>query len=295
MVRQEPAKLPFPSSNLGATSNLKFSVLYLVSTPIGNLADLTYRAVEVLSRCDYILCEDTRHSRVLLDHYAINTPLRAFHRFNESRSSDGVIADLKEGKSIALISDAGTPLLADPGQDIVQRCRQEGLPVTAIPGPCAVIDAWVLSGFAEAPFQFIGFLPKKEMELQTILAHAMVYPGTTIAYETPHRIVETLEMINNLSPERQLCVARELTKLHEECLIGTAKEILARLQTRGEMVLLISAPKENILFSNLSLTELVEMLQNDLHLSKSEAIKMAAQLRQVPKREVYNKFFRNND
>ncbi len=269
-------------------------MLYLVATPIGNLADMTFRAAEVLARCDYILCEDTRHSRVLLDHYAIKAPLKPFHRFNESRSSDGVIADLKEGKSIALISDAGTPLLADPGQNIVQRCRQEGIPVTAIPGPCAVIDAWVLSGFAE-PFQFIGFLPKKEKELQTVLAQAMFYPGTTLAYETPHRIIDTLEMINGISPERQLCIARELTKLHEECLRGTAKEILAQLKPRGEIVLLISPPKENLFFSNLSLQELVEMMQNDLNLSKLEAIKMAAQLHQVPKREVYNKFFRNND
>lgn len=268
-------------------------MLYLISTPIGNLADLSYRAVEILKLCDYILCEDTRHSSGLLNHYGIQTPLYAFHKFNEARAEDRVIEDLQALKKIALISDAGTPLISDPGQELVQRCRKEGLKVTALPGACAAIDALVLSGFHAAPFQFLGFLPKKEMELQTALAYALIYPGTTVAYESPHRIEETLSLLKALSPKRQLCIARELTKLYEECLFGCAEELLVHFKehpARGEMVLLISPPVEQIAYEHLSLEELVAMLQKDLHLSKAEAIKMAAQLRRLPKREVYKHF-----
>jgi 16S rRNA (cytidine1402-2'-O)-methyltransferase len=219
-------------------------VLYLVSTPIGNLADFSYRAVEILKKCDYILCEDTRHSRGLLDHYGILAPLHSFHKFNEARTEQGVVEDLKAGKMIALISDAGTPLISDPGQ-------------------------------------------------KTALSQILLYTGTSVAYESPHRIEETLVLFLQLSPSRKLCVARELTKLYEECLSGTAEELLAHFKKnppRGEMVLLISPPEEQIFYEHLSLQELVEMLQKDLHLSKGEAIKIAAQMRHLPKRKVYNHF-----
>ena len=204
MVRQKPAKLPFPSSILGATSNLPIAspVLYLVSTPIGNLADFSFRAVETLKKCDYILCEDTRHSRFLLEHYGIQTPLKSFHKFNEAKALESVLSDLKEGKTLALISDAGTPLISDPGQELVLQCRAEGLAVSAIPGACAVIDALVLSGLPSTPFQFIGFLPKKEKELQSVLSQALFYAGTTIAYESPHRIEETLAAIAQIDPKK---------------------------------------------------------------------------------------------
>ncbi len=268
-------------------------MLYLVSTPIGNLSDLSFRAVQQLKKCDYILCEDTRHSSGLLRHYEIQIPLYSFHKFNETKAEDRVIEDLKNGMTIALISDAGTPLISDPGQDLVSRCRKEDIPVSAIPGPCAIIDALVLSGLACCPFQFIGFLPKKEKELQTFLSQALLYTGTTIAYETPHRIEETLSELVRLCPQRKLCIARELTKLHEECLQGTAAELLEHFQKcppRGEIVLLISPPEEQISFEHLSLEELVDMLQKDLHLGKTEAIKTAAQMRNLPKREVYKHF-----
>lgn len=268
-------------------------MLYLVSTPIGNLADFSFRAVEALKKCDYILCEDTRHSRGLLKHYDIQVQLYSFHKFNESQAEDRVIEDLRNGKTIALISDAGTPLISDPGQELVSRCRIEGLPVTAVPGACAIINALVLSGLPSSPFQFIGFLPKKEKELQTVLSKTLLYIGTSIAYESPHRIEETLKELLVLSPHRKLCVARELTKLHEECLLGTASDLLEHLKKhppRGEIVLLISPAEEKISFEHLSLAELVEMLQKDLHLNKSDAIKMAAQMHHLPKREVYKLF-----
>jgi 16S rRNA (cytidine1402-2'-O)-methyltransferase len=268
-------------------------VLYLVSTPIGNLADFSFRAVETLKKCDYILCEDTRHSRVLLNHYAIDTPLKSFHKFNESRAEESVLDDLKNGKTVALISDAGTPLISDPGQELVQRCRAMGIAVSAIPGACAVIDALVLSGLAPTPFQFIGFLPKKEKELEAVLSSALLYAGTTIAYESPHRIEETLSTIAKISPHRKLCVARELTKLHEECLTGPVEDLIAHFKEkppRGEIVLLISPSEEKMAYDHLSLQELVETLQKDFSLSKQEAIKMAAQMRHLPKRDVYKEF-----
>lgn len=265
-------------------------VLYLVATPIGNLADISFRAIDILKKCDYILCEDTRHSRVLLNHYGIQTPLKSFHRFNEASAEEVIIADLKDGKEVALISDAGTPLISDPGCKIVARCRLDGIEICAIPGPCAAIEALILSGFPTVQFQFIGFLPKKEKELQMALNQASLYPGTTIAYESPHRIEETLKQLASILPQRKLSISRELTKLHEETLSGTAQEMLNHFKNhppRGELVLLISPPAEKIFLENLSLQELVEMFQKDLQLSKKEAIKMAAEVRHVPKREVY--------
>jgi 16S rRNA (cytidine1402-2'-O)-methyltransferase len=268
-------------------------VLYLIATPIGHLADFSFRAVDILKQCNYILCEDTRHSRILLDHYGVQAPLKSFHRFNEASAEEWIIADLKTGKTIALISDAGTPLISDPGQGLIRHCRNEGIRVSAVPGPCAAIDALVLSGFSTEQFQFIGFLPKKEKELQSILCQALFYPGTTVAYESPHRIEQTLAAIAHFSPERKLCIARELTKLHEEVLSGTSSELLQHFKknpARGEIVLLISPSGETLFLEHLSLQALVEMLQSDLRLGKVDAIKMAAQLRHLSKREVYKHF-----
>lgn len=268
-------------------------MLYLIATPIGNLADFSFRAVEILKKCDYALCEDTRHSRILLNHYQISTPLKSFHRFNETKIEDSIISDLKIGKVIALISDAGTPLISDPGHQLLKRCQSEGLAISAVPGPCAVINALVLSGFPSETFQFIGFLPKKEKELQSVLYQLLYYTGTTIAYESPRRIEETLVEIAKLSPERKLCIARELTKVHEEVLIGLSKELLEHFKKnppRGEIVLLISPLQKERLLSHLSLQELVTMLQTDLNLTKIDAIKMAAELHQLSKKEVYKQF-----
>lgn len=275
-----------PSIHLG-------TVLYLVSTPIGHLDDLSYRAVAVLKSCHYVLCEDTRHSRHLLDHFAISTPLRAFHQFNEAKAEEKIIEDLKKGATLALISDAGTPLISDPGHKLVVRCRAESIPVSAIPGPCAVIDALVLSGLPSAPFQFLGFLPKKQKECEAVLARALLYPGTTIAYESPHRIEKTLTILLEQEPKRNLCIARELTKLHEECLFGIAEELILHFKNhppRGEMVLLLSPSDAPVCYEHLSLQELVALLQQDLHLTKNEAIKTAAQMRHLPKKEVYKHF-----
>lgn len=217
-------------------------MLYLIATPIGNLADITFRAVQTLAVCDYVLCEDTRRSRILLSHYELQKPLKSYHKFKEAQMEERVIADLRRGLKLALLSDAGTPTISDPGQRLVARCRREGLCVTALPGSCAAVMALSLSGFDTAPFQFVGFLPAKKTACERALATCLQYEGTSIIYETPHRIAKVLQRLAALDPKRPLCIARELTKKFEECLFGDAGELLAHFQAhppRGEMVLLI--------------------------------------------------------
>jgi 16S rRNA (cytidine1402-2'-O)-methyltransferase len=268
-------------------------MLYLIATPIGNLGDLTYRAVEILKTCDLILCEDTRHSAVLLAHYEIRKPLKSYHQFNESEREEQILGELRNGKTIALISDAGTPGICDPGEQLVKRCIEENLPFTALPGPCAIITALTLSGMDTLPFQFIGFLPKKTSEIRKALQEALLYPGTTICYETPHRITETLEILKELAPTRKVAIARELTKKFEECLRGTPEELLPHT-FKGEIVLLIEKSTKELDFSELSLEEHVKALEESYGLTRMEAIKMVASLRKLPKKTVYNSLHSDN-
>ncbi len=265
-------------------------MLYLVATPIGNLADITYRAVETLKQSDYILCEDTRHSRHLLQHYEIDRPLKSFHKFNESSQLEDLINDLKSGKQIALISDAGTPTISDPGHTLVMACIEANIKVTSLPGACAAIIGLTLSGFDPIPFQFVGFLPKKESELNTALNQILIYEGTSIAYESPHRLIETLLAVHQIDPARILCVARELTKLYEESRRGTALNLKEHFEShppKGEIVLLFEKSKEVLDWSHLTLQEHVELIFSQGNLSLHDAIKRVAQLRHLPKRTVY--------
>lgn len=259
-------------------------MLFIVSTPIGNLEDISRRALQVLESCDAILCEDTRRSSILLDRYGIKKPLISYHKFKEKASLEGVLADLQAGRKLALISDAGTPCINDPGQMLVEACIERGLAVHAVPGPCSLIQALVLSGFDTSRFQFIGFLPKKG---RAVLRMAMSYPGTTVAFESPERLVETLEAIDG---ERRVAVVREMTKTFEECRRGTAAEVLEHYRKhppRGEVVLVIGA---GALPDDLSLDELVGMLQEMHGLTLKEAIKQAAKMKRIPKRDVYKEF-----
>lgn len=269
-------------------------MLYLVATPIGNLSDITLRAIEVLKGCDYILCEDTRHSAYLLKHYTIVKPLKSYHKFNEASKLEAVIEDLKDGKTICLISDAGTPAIADPGELIVKHCIAANIPVQAIPGPCAAIQAMSCSGFPAAPFQFWGFLKRKENELKKELLAILSYQGTTICYETPHRLIKTLTLLQTLAPERALVVGRELTKKFEEFIRGTAQQLLTHWQSappKGEIVLLIGPPAEesNKDWENLTAEEHVQWVEETYQLRRKEAIKLVAELRGIPKRELYQK------
>jgi len=215
-------------------------MLILVATPIGNLQDISLRGLEALKEADLILAEDTRISARLLKKYGIDTPLLSFHKFNEWRREVGVIAKLKAGKRIALISDAGTPGICDPGAKLVKRCREEGIPVTAVPGCCAFTMALSLLGEEFRQFQFLGFLPKKVGKLKKIVEEILAYPGPSIAYETPHHLEKTLKMVEMLAPASQIFIARELTKIHEECVKGTPEELLEHFKKgiRGEFVLI---------------------------------------------------------
>ena len=219
-------------------------MLYLVATPIGNLGDISRRAIEVLEKSDLVLCEDTRYSRNLLLHLKIRKPLISLHRFNERSRQDRIIQVLKEGQTVSVISDAGTPCVNDPGGRLVERCIEEDLPFTAVPGACSYIQALVLSGFDTRRFQCLGFLPRKKGEKANFLTSALDYAGTSIAFESPHRLIDTLRILGRVVPERQIAIAREMTKAFEECLRGTAASLLEHFgdrRVKGEIVLVIAA------------------------------------------------------
>ena len=217
--------------------------LYIVSTPIGNLEDITQRAIRILSEVDIIACEDTRHTKKLLNHFGIPTPTTSYHDHNERERAPELLRSLKDGSDIAIVSDAGTPGISDPGFRIAQLAAEEGILVVPVPGPTALIAALVAAGFPSDQFFFGGFLPARTNQRRTKLAEVSSMPATLIFYEAPHRIVDALRDAREVLGERQAVVARELTKLHEELVHGTLSELAenfsAREAVRGEMVLII--------------------------------------------------------
>src|SRR5258708_5712688 len=217
--------------------------LYIVATPIGNLEDITYRAVRTLGEADLIACEDTRQTRKLLDRYAISKPLTSYHEHNEEDRSDDLIRELEAGKNVALVSDAGTPLIADPGYRLVRKARERGIQVSPIPGPSAIVAALSASGLPTDAFEFQGFFSAKRTQRHRQLEQLRDSRGTQVFYEAPHRILETLDDIAEIFGDRTLVVARELTKVHEEFLTGTAAEIREVLRSRagikGEFTVMI--------------------------------------------------------
>ena len=223
------------------------TALYLVPTPIGNLSDITIRALEVLKSVDTILAEDTRTSGFLLKHYEISKPLQSFHIFNEHKTLAGLIARLQQGEVMALISDAGTPGISDPGFLLVREALKAGLQIDCLPGASALIPALVKSGFPTDRFVFEGFLPHKKGR-QTLLKKLSEEDRTIILYESPHRLIKTLEqLVEFFGPDRQVSVSRELTKLHEETRTGAVSEILEHFKkkdVKGEIVIVIDGKKE---------------------------------------------------
>ncbi|MEQ8362543.1 MAG: 16S rRNA (cytidine(1402)-2'-O)-methyltransferase [Cyclobacteriaceae bacterium] len=221
--------------------------LYLVPTPIGNLGDITIRSLEILKQVDTILAEDTRKSGILLKHYDIQKPLVSFHIFNEHKKLSGLIEKMKSGETMALVSDAGTPGISDPGFLLTRACLQEGIKLECLPGATALIPALVKSGFPTDRFVFEGFLPHKKGK-QTLLKKLSEEDRTVIVYESPHRLEKTLtQMLEIFDEERKISVSRELTKIHEETITGTINEVAAHFnahKVKGEIVIVIDGKKE---------------------------------------------------
>jgi len=262
--------------------------LYLVATPIGNLEDITFRAVRTLKEVDLIACEDTRQTRKLLDHSAIGKPTVSYHEHNEIERSRELIAKLLDGTSVALVSDAGMPLISDPGYRLVRAAIGHGIRVDAIPGASALLTALAASGLATDSFHFGGFLPAKAGQRLRALEAVKDEPATVIFYEAPHRILEALAAVEQALGERQVVVARELTKIHEEFVRGTAAEVrtalAARESVRGEITLLLG--KSSGVTDVTPIADAVEacMAQG---MTRMDAIKAVAHRRGLSKREVY--------
>jgi len=221
--------------------------LYLVPTPIGNLGDITLRSLEILKQVDTILAEDTRKSGILLKHYNIQKPLVSFHIFNEHKKLTGLVEKMKSGETMALVSDAGTPGIADPGFLLTRACLKEGIKLECLPGATAFVPALVKSGFPTDRFVFEGFLPHKKGK-QTLLKKLSEEERTVIVYESPHRLEKTLtQMLEIFDEERRISVSRELTKIHEETITGTLKEVTSHFnehKVKGEIVIVIDGKKE---------------------------------------------------
>ena len=263
--------------------------LYLVATPIGNLEDITYRAVRTLREADVIACEDTRQTRKLLDHYAIANPLVSYHEHNEAARAEELASKLQAGASVALVSDAGMPLVSDPGYRLVRAAIGAGIRVVPVPGPSALVAALAASGLPTDAFFFGGFLPPKAGQRARTLEALRDEPATLIFYEAPHRIIETLGDIENVLGERTVVVARELTKVHEEFLRGTAAEVRAALAARpsvkGEITLLVGKATASRA-DDTTVEAAVEAYIRE-GVSRMEAVKKVAKDRHLPKREVY--------
>jgi len=242
---------------------------------------MSFRAIQALKEADYVLAEDTRRSSILLNHYGIQKKLTSYHKFKEKHALASILQDLQEGKILALLSDAGTPCISDPGQSLIEACIQKGIVVQAVPGPCSLIQALVLSGFSFERFQFIGFLPKKSGAL---LKATLSYPGPTVAFESPERLVKTLALID---PEREVAVLREMTKMFEECVRGKVKKLREHFQNhppKGEIVIVVGPGAKK---DEMSVEETIQMLMQFHGLSLKEAIRQAARLKGLPKRKVY--------
>ena len=269
--------------------------LYLCATPIGNLGDITYRAVETLRTADLIAAEDTRHTRGLLSHYDIHTPMTSYHEHNKEGKGVELIARMQAGETIVCVSDAGLPGIADPGGDLARRAIAEGIPVTPLPGANAALSALICAGLPLDGFTFVGFLPRKEKKRRELLARLAAYTETLIFYEAPHRLKETLAaLVAGLGEERQACAARELTKKFEEYRRTTLGELLAYYEEhepRGEFVLIVAGADETRVASADSAEEMSLAERYAAHiaegLDKKEAMRRTAQELGISRREVY--------
>ncbi len=274
--------------------------LYIVSTPIGNLEDITLRALRILKEVDYILCEDTRHSIKLLNHYDIKKPLISLHKFNEYETADQMIDRILAGEQAALISDAGTPLLSDPGNILVEKAIDSNIDLIVIPGANALLPALIYSGFDISSFTFFGFLPKKKNQRKEIFLSLENNTLPTVFYVSPHELKTILKDIDAILPKRQIALSKEITKLYEQTFRGAASELLEALEEpiKGEYVMVIDRgieqDQDEIDISIISDDELNEMYRMILSSSneRKDALKQLALQLNVPKRELYKRLFK---
>src|SRR3989475_10007939 len=283
-----------PPKPAAAGNSTAGSCLYLVGTPIGNLEDITLRAVRILKEVDQIACEDTRHTQRLLTHYDIHKPLVSYHEHNEVTRAPELVLALEQGAKIALVSDAGMPLVSDPGHRLVTLCLRHKIPVVPIPGPSALLASLSASGLPNEEFLFVGFLPARSGERRRALEHLRIEDRTVILYEAPHRVAETVADAREILGNRSACIAREVTKLHEEIRRGKLSELSASLDerpARGEITLLIGAeaPADARTHANStqSLADRVEELIPQAKLDRKEALKLAAKERGLTRHDAY--------
>ena len=272
--------------------------LYLVATPIGNLGDITFRAIETLKMVDYIACEDTRVTLKLLNHFDIKKPLISYHEHNKLTAGSGIIKKLQEGFNVALVSDAGTPCISDPGHELVRLAIDNDIDVVSIPGASAVITALTTSGIAPQPFTFIGFLDHKKSEKRKQLEALKYHPYTMVFYESPYRFRETIELMSDIFGERTVAICRELTKKYEEIYRGLVNDVNSYYEEiKGEIVIVVEANQHpqvpnTSLLEEMDITEEVDYYINEFGMSKSEAIKRVADEMGVAKRIIYNYYHR---
>jgi 16S rRNA (cytidine1402-2'-O)-methyltransferase len=265
------------------------ATLYIIATPIGNLEDITYRAVRILGEVDLIAAEDTRHSLKLLNHFGISKPLTSYFDHNQQIKGERILNTLRQGKSVALISDAGTPCISDPGYQLVRDAVAAGITVVPVPGACAAVAALSASGLPTDNFTFAGFPPSRQGKRRTFLAAMNALPGTLVLYEAPHRLLETLNDIREVLGERQVIVARELSKMFEEFIHGSASEVIAAVSqgvVRGEVVVLI-APGEAAQQESEPLENVLQRLMASGTLSIKDIAKQASVISGVSRSEAY--------
>ena len=275
----------------------KTGTLYLCATPIGNLEDITYRVLRTLKEVDLIAAEDTRNSIRLLNHFEIKTPMTSYHEYNKIDKAYQLVAKMREGKNIALITDAGTPGISDPGEDLVRICYEEGIPVTSLPGAAACITALTMSGLPTRRFAFEAFLPKDKKEHQAVLEELKTETRTIIIYEAPHHLVRTLqELSDTLGGDRRLTICRELTKRHEEKMQTTFADSMAYYEVnepRGDYVLIIAGrSREEMKKEEQAGWEALSLEEHMAHyesrgIDRKEAMKRVAKDRGVSKRDIY--------
>jgi 16S rRNA (cytidine1402-2'-O)-methyltransferase len=281
------------------STNISSGVIYLVATPIGNLEDITLRALRILKEADLIACEDTRQTQKLLNHYGIATPTISYHEHNEATRARELVAKAREGQRIAIVSDAGMPAISDPGYRVVSQALEHGVPVVPIPGASSLVAGLAASGLPTDSFRFHGFMPVRAGQRRRTLEEIRLSVETEVFFEAPHRLRETLEeIIDVLGPSRPLVIAREITKLHEEFLRGEAGALLQQLQQReirGEIVLLIgkgSYDSTNQAARSQPLRQRIEELVRERDLEEKDALKLVAKERGISKSEAYRQLQR---